>query len=52
VTGWIVVSAFLPLLLAFTEQRTLPLILELILSALFVVLLSRLHRFWKVAPSV
>jgi glycosyl transferase family 87 len=52
VTGWIVVSAFLPLLLAFTEQRMLPLILELILSALFVVLLSRLHRVWRSAPCV
>jgi len=49
-TGWIVVSAFLPLLLAFTMQRMLPLILELILLALFGVLLSRLHRFWKSAP--
>jgi hypothetical protein len=49
-TGWIVVSAFLPLLLAFTEQKMLPLILELILLALFIVLLSGLSRFWKAAP--
>ena len=47
--GWIVVSAFLPLLLAFTEQKMLPLILELILLALFIVLLSGLSRFWKAA---
>jgi hypothetical protein len=32
--GWVVVSAFLPLLLIFTEQKLLPLILEVILLIL------------------
>jgi hypothetical protein len=42
--GWVVVSAFLPLLLAFTDQTMLPLILELLLLVLFFVLLSRLKH--------
>lgn len=49
-TGWIVVSAFLPLLLAFSDKKILPLILELILLALFIVLLRRMSGFWKSAP--
>ena len=47
--GWVVVSAFLPLLLAFTDQTMLPLILELILLVLFFVLLSRLKHVWDPA---
>ncbi len=42
--GWIAVSAFLPLLLAFAQSKVLPLLLELILLGLFVILLARLHR--------
>jgi hypothetical protein len=42
--GWIAVSAFLPLLLAFAQSKVLPLLLELILLGLFVILLGRLHR--------
>jgi hypothetical protein len=45
--GWITVSAFLPILLAYTEQKLMPLILELSLLALFVMLLARLQRLWK-----
>jgi hypothetical protein len=45
VIGWISISAFLPLLLAFTDQKILPLILELILLALFVLFLRRLNPF-------
>ena len=44
-TGWIVVSAFLPLLLVFSEQALLPLILELILLSLFLVFLRQLQCF-------
>ncbi len=44
VSGWIIVSAFLPILLAFTEQKILPLILELNLLALFVVLLLQWNQ--------
>jgi hypothetical protein len=49
--GWIVVSAFLPLLLGFAKQKALPLILELILLALFVGLLIRLNRSLKFPQS-
>jgi len=45
VAGWIVVSGFLPLLLAFTNQKMLPLILELILLTLLGLLLKRLDLF-------
>jgi hypothetical protein len=45
VIGWISISAFLPLLLAFADQKILPLILELILLALFVLFLRRLNPF-------
>jgi hypothetical protein len=40
-TGWTTVSLFLPFLLAFTHYKMLPLLLELILFALFVILLWR-----------
>jgi Glycosyltransferase family 87 len=45
VLGWISVSAFLPLLLTFADQKILPLILELILLALFVLFLGLLKPF-------
>lgn len=51
-TGWIVVTAFFPLLLAFSGQKLLPLTLELIISVLFIVLLKRTSGFWKRATSV
>jgi hypothetical protein len=41
-TGWMIVSAFLPLLLALTEQKLLPLILEVILLILLGAFLRRL----------
>ena len=47
VTGWVVVSAFLPLLLTFNEQRMLPLILELLLLVLLMALAIRLERVRK-----
>jgi len=47
VVGWVVVSASLPLLLAFREQKMLPLILELLLLALLVAWLIRLKQVWK-----
>lgn len=37
--GWLIVSVFLPILLTFTEQKLLPLVLEVILLALFITLL-------------
>jgi len=45
VLGWITVSGFLPLLLAFPKQKMLPLILELILLVLFIPLLRQLKRY-------
>jgi hypothetical protein len=42
-TGWIVVSAFLPLLLAYNHWTILPLILELILLALLLAFLRALQ---------
>ena len=42
--GWIAVSGFLPILLVFASWKIVPLILELILLALFVALLGRLRR--------
>jgi hypothetical protein len=47
VIGWIVVSASLPLLLAYNEQKMLPLILELFLLALWIAFLIRLKHVWK-----
>ena len=44
VVGWIAVSGFFPLLIAFSRSKAPPLILESILLALFVVLLGRLSR--------
>ena len=44
VAGWVVISAFLPILIAYRGQRILPLILELILLGLFIVLLVNWHR--------
>ena len=52
VAGWIVVSGFLPLLLGFAKQKTLPLILELILLTLFIGLLMRLNHALKSAAHV
>lgn len=45
--GWTMISAFLPLLIAYAEQKILPLVLELILLSLFVVLLVRVQKLWK-----
>jgi glycosyl transferase family 87 len=45
--GWIVVSAFLPLLLAYSQEKLLPLVLELVLLVLFGALLIRLNQLWK-----
>jgi Glycosyltransferase family 87 len=42
--GWMTISAFLPILIAFSAQKILPLILELILLGLFIVLLVNWHR--------
>lgn len=47
VMGWIVVSTALPLLLAYNEQKMLPLILELFLLALLIAFLIRLKHVWK-----
>lgn len=47
--GWIVVSLFLPLLLAYANYKTLPLLLETILLALFLILLWRLYRKFHAA---
>ena len=47
VKGWIIVNIFLPILLAYREQKFLPLILELSLLALFVMLLVRVRQLWK-----
>ena len=52
VTGWIVVSAFLPLLLGFANHKALPLILELILLTLFIGLLCRLNQALKSSAHV
>jgi Glycosyltransferase family 87 len=49
VLGWITVSGFLPLLLIFTRQKWLPLILELILLILFMLLLRQVNKFQKSA---
>jgi len=48
-SGWIAVSAFLPFLLAFTEYKTLPLLLEIILLSLFLILLWTLDRRFRLA---
>lgn len=45
--GWIVVTAFLPLLLAFTAQKLLPLALELILLTLLVGYWHQLRQLLK-----
>jgi hypothetical protein len=45
VSGWIVVSGFLPLLLLFANQKLAPLLLELILLTLFFWLLKQLNQF-------
>jgi hypothetical protein len=50
VSGWFAVSAFLPLLIGFAGSKWLPLLLELILLALFAVLLWRLARNTRVSP--
>jgi hypothetical protein len=50
VSGWIVVSGFLPLLLLFANQKLAPLLLELILLPLFVWLLKQLNQFCKLTP--
>ena len=47
VSGWIVVSVFLPLLLAYSQQKMLPLILELFLLGLWIVLLDRIKHAGK-----
>jgi hypothetical protein len=47
VVGWIVVSGFLPFLLAYSQEKLLPLILELFLLSLFVAFLIRLKALWK-----
>jgi hypothetical protein len=47
IIGWIVVSTSLPLLLAYNEQKMLPLILELLLLILWVALLIRLNHARK-----
>jgi hypothetical protein len=49
VLGWIAVSGFLPLLLSFTKQKLLPLILELILLILFMLLLRHVNKFQNAA---
>jgi hypothetical protein len=46
-SGWIAVSAFLPLLLTFTEYKILPLLLEIILLSLFLILLWNLNRRFR-----
>jgi hypothetical protein len=47
VIGWIAVSTALPLLLAYNEQKMLPLVLELFLLALLIACLIRLKHVWK-----
>ncbi|MBM2804724.1 MAG: hypothetical protein HW419_2617 [Deltaproteobacteria bacterium] len=42
--GWIVISVFLPLLLAFAKNKVLPLVLEIILSSLLIALLWHFNR--------
>jgi hypothetical protein len=49
VLGWTTVSGFLPLLLTFTKQKWLPLILELILLILFMLLLKQVNKFHNAA---
>jgi hypothetical protein len=44
VTGWIFITGFLPILLAFSQQKIPPLILELILLALFILLLLQWNQ--------
>jgi hypothetical protein len=44
ILGWIVISGFLPLLLAFAKNKVLPLVLEMILSSLFIALLWHFSR--------
>jgi len=44
ILGWIVISAFLPLLLIFAKNKVLPLVLEMILSSLFIALLWHFSR--------
>jgi Glycosyltransferase family 87 len=50
VSGWVVVSGFLPPLLLFANQKLAPLLLELILLILFVRLLKQLNQFCKLTP--
>jgi Glycosyltransferase family 87 len=52
VLGWMIISGFLPLLLAFSQQKWLPLTLELILLLLFIVLLRQMSEFQKSAVHV
>jgi hypothetical protein len=49
--GWITVSGFLPLLIVFSTHRFLPLILELVLLALFVILLARIKQTARIIPA-
>jgi hypothetical protein len=51
VIGWVVVSAFLPFLLIFTEQKLLPLTLELILLGLLGLFWRMLKCFGNAADS-
>ncbi len=44
IIGWITVSGFFPILIAFAGSKLPPLILELILLTLFVILLRRIHH--------
>ena len=44
ICGWIVVSSFLVPMLAFASSKIFPLILESILTVLFIILLQRLIR--------
>jgi Glycosyltransferase family 87 len=46
VSGWLIVSGFLPLLLVFTKQKVLPLLLEILLVFLFAKML------WQVSLSM
>lgn len=48
--GWVTISAFLPILLAFSGQKVLPLILELLLLGLFIALLVNWPRVAQRQP--
>jgi hypothetical protein len=48
--AWIAVSAFFPILIAFAQYKTVPLILELILLSLFCALLSQINRTRQQIP--